>query len=140
MSRSVDLFIRHDQSIQELAEAIGRLMERELTPGPGADTWVLREGEVEVMLREHPYVDDGELLLSNYRFALSGSVPNNVRLQDAKTTEFLRRVADRLHRGGGILVLLVLDLQYRDRAPTGGAAESLAAEPAAVVSTDGSSQ
>jgi hypothetical protein len=140
MSRSVDLFIRYDQSIQELAAAIGRLMEKELTPGPRVDTWVLQEGDVEVMLREHPYVDDGELLLSSYRFALSGSVPNDVRLQDAKTTELLRRVADRLHRGGGVPVLLVLDLQYRDRAPSPGQTESPVAEPVVIASTDGAAQ
>ena len=140
MARSVDLFIRYDQSIQELAEAIGHLMDRELAPGPRADTWILRDGEVEVMLREHPYVDDGELLLSSYRFALSGSVPNDVRLQDAKTTEFLRRVADRLHRGGGILVLLVLDLQYRDRPPSSGTSDGSAAEPVAIATTDGTAQ
>jgi hypothetical protein len=140
VSRSVDLFICYDQSIQELATAIGRLMEKELTPGPGVDTWVLQEGDVEVLLREHPYVDDGELLLSSYRFALSGSVPNDVRPQDAKTTEFLRRVADRLHRGDGVLVLLVLDLQYRDRAPTASPTESPASEPAVVASPDGAAQ
>jgi hypothetical protein len=144
MSRSVDLFIRYDQSIQELATMVGRLMERDLTPGPGVDTWVWQDGEVEVMLREHPYVDDGELLLSSYRFALSASVPNGVRLQDAKATEFLRRVADRLHRSGDIPVLLVLDLQYRDRTPAAKTAPSTSdsppAESVAMASPDGAAQ
>jgi hypothetical protein len=116
MSRSVDLFIQSTLSLDELAATIGRRVEKTLAPGPAPDSWVLSDNDVEAVLRAHPYVDDGELLFSHYPYALSASVANDLRLQDAPATDLLRKVADRLQRGEGIAVLLVLDLQYRDRA------------------------
>lgn len=130
MSRSVDLFIQSTLPIDELADTIGRHLEKTLAPGPAADSWVLSDSSVEAVLRAHPYVDDGELLLSHYPYALSASVPNDVRLHDAPATELLRRVADRLQRGEGIAVLLVLDLQYRDRT----------SQPAAAATTNGAAE
>lgn len=124
MSRSVDLFIQSTLSIDELATTIGRHLETTLAPGPAQDSWVLADEGVEAVLRSHPYVDDAELRLSHYPYALSASVANDVRLQDASATALLRRVADRLQRGEGLAVLLVLDLQYRDRASQPPAADT----------------
>ena len=127
MSRSVDLFIQSSLPIDELAPTIGGLIDRQLSPGPSTGSWVLSDGESEAVLRAHPYVDDGDLPFASYRYALSASVANGVRVQDAPVTDLLRRVADRLQRAGGMGVLMVLDLQYRDRP---GAAPAPAQDPA----------
>ena len=134
MSRSVDLFIQYRDPIDELAALVGRVVDRPLVPGPAPESWVLRDGGAEALLRVHPYLDDADLPFSGYRYALSASVPNDVRVQDAPVTELLRRVADRLQRGEGLSVLLALDLQYRDRptdtaSPTPSASLTPSASP-----------
>lgn len=114
MSRSVDLFIDLEPPIESVAAAIHRLCGIALEPGEVPDTWSLEEGEVHADLHAHPYVDDGQLLLGRYRWALSCRVANGVRLTDAPETSLLRLVSEALHNGG-VPVLLVHDLQYRDR-------------------------
>jgi hypothetical protein len=124
MSRSIDLFIQRDQPIEELAEEVGRLCGLSLQPGALPGTWAADEGEVHVELRTHPYIDDGDLVLEHYRYALSGRVANGTRLSDAPVTVLLRMVSETL-RKAGLSTLLVHDLQYRDQA----VAAVVAAEP-----------
>lgn len=119
MSRSVDLFIDAQPPIAAVAAEIHRLAGLTLQPGEVPDTWSLEEGEVHAELHPHPYVDDGQLLLSRYRWALSCRVANGVRLTDAPETTLLRLVSEALQQGG-VPVLLVHDLQYRDRVTAGG--------------------
>jgi hypothetical protein len=118
VSRSVDLFIRCEQTLAELAESVRRItglpFEADLSEG----TFVTRADNFEAVLHEHGYGEDG--LLSRYRYVLSAAVGDGVRLQEAPATVMLRLVADQLQRQGGWSVLLVLDLQYRDRASAGG--------------------
>jgi hypothetical protein len=59
-------------------------------------------------------MDDDDLPLRTYAWALSCRVDDGRRLNDAPETVMLRLVADGLH-GRGITTLLVHDLQYRDR-------------------------
>ena len=134
MSRSVDLFIDADIPIGELAAELGRLTDLSLDPRPDSAEWTLEEGEVRATLAEHPYVDDGDLLLAHYRYALSCRVTNGVRLQAAPETALLRLVAEALQHKSEMPVLLVLDLQYRDST----ASTAAAADRSAVV-TDGHS-
>ncbi len=116
MSRSVDLFIDADLSLDELADGVGRHVGSPLDVEPDGRGWRLTDGEVQAILSEHHYRDDGDLPFSRYRFALSARLPNDVRPHDTDEATLLRRVAQQIQRGPGWPVLLVHDLQYRDRA------------------------
>ena len=115
MSRSVDLFIDADLSLDELADGVGRQVGSPLAVEPDGRSWRLTDGEVHAVLSEHRYRDDGDLPLRRYRFALSARLPNDVRPHDTAEATMLRRVAQQIQRGPGWPVLLVHDLQYRDR-------------------------
>jgi hypothetical protein len=113
MSRSVDLFIDADVSLEEMSEVLGRYLGGPLRPD-GDARWVFDQGELRVLLSEHPYRDDGELLFSRYRFALSARVANDGRPQDSPEAGLLRSVAGQIQRGPAWPFLVVHDLQYRD--------------------------
>jgi hypothetical protein len=117
MSRSVDLFIASDLPLDDLAGLIASRCEVQLSADPAHDRWVLREGDLRAALTRHRYVDDGELLLSHFPYALSAMVAAG-RPQDSVEAAMLRRIGHRLQEADGCSVLLVLDLQYRD-APGG---------------------
>jgi hypothetical protein len=112
VSRSVDLFIRAEQSLAELASIVCTITGLPFTPGPRDGTFVTRDDHFEAVLRQHGDADDG--LLSRYPYALSAAVDDGVRVQEAPATVMLRLVADQLQRQGGLAALLVLDLQYRE--------------------------
>ncbi|HUJ65739.1 MAG TPA: hypothetical protein VLX59_09395 [Acidimicrobiales bacterium] len=114
MSRSIDLFIDTEQPVNELAGAIGELLAHRLVEDPATGVWSLTDGEVEARLSEHPYVDDGDLPFTRFKYSLSARVANSVRPQDAPATALLRRTAELVQRQLGLSVLLVMDLQYRD--------------------------
>jgi hypothetical protein len=146
MSRSVDLFIDADLPLDEVADGVGRQVGSPLLVEPDGRGWRLSAGEVHAVLSEHRYRDDGDLPLSRYRFALSARLPNDVRPHDTAEANLLRRVAQLIQRGPGWPVLLVHDLQYRDRPvgaaspngrSAGGAATSRAAEGAPVGAEEG---
>jgi hypothetical protein len=115
MSRSVDLFIDADLPLDELAGALGRQTGSSLVPEADQARWVLEEGDTRATLAEHPYCDDGDLPFSRYRFALSARVSNDVRPHDTAEAALLRRVAHQIQQGLPWPVLLVHDLQYRER-------------------------
>jgi hypothetical protein len=116
MSRSVDLFIDADVTLDELASALGRHTGTQLVVEPDQARWVLEDGDTRATLAEHPYGDDGDLLFTRYRFALSARVSNDVRPHDTAEAALLRRVAEKIQKGPAWPVLLVHDLQYRDPA------------------------
>jgi hypothetical protein len=116
MSRSVDLFIDADVPLDELASALERHTGTSLEAEPDQACWVLKEGDTRATLAEHPYGDDGDLLFTRYRFALSARVSNDVRPHDTAEAALLRRVAQKIQQGPTWPVLLVHDLQYRDGA------------------------
>jgi hypothetical protein len=122
MSRSIDLFIDADQPPDELAAALGRVFGSDLEKDSATGAWLLRRGDVQASLTEHPFADDEDLPFTRFRYALSARVANTVRLQDAPATVLLRRIADLAQRQLGLPVLLVMDLQYRDQ-PTEAAGE-----------------
>ncbi len=128
MSRSVDLFVQCDRPIEEVASEIARLTSLTLKPGSIPGTWSLDEGDVHAELRAHPYVDDGDLVLERYQYALSCRVATGSRLTDSAEASLLRVVSEGL-RKGGIASLVVHDLQYRDHnraaAPAGEDAEAV---------------
>ncbi len=115
MSRSVDLFISTPEPLDQVATEVGRLIGRGLARMADPDRWLLEEDGVAAVLAAHPYADDGNLFFSHYRYALSARVGNSSRPQDSAEAALLRRVAHRLQSGSKWPVLLVLDLQYRDR-------------------------
>lgn len=123
MSRSIDLFIRSPKSLDEMAPDLSRITGFDLHPGSVPGTWSLDEGDVHAELRAHPYIDDGELVLERYQYALSARVEQGSRLVDSKEANLLRVVSEGL-RQAHVESLLVHDLQYRDRegAPAGSAA------------------
>ncbi len=124
MSRSVDLFIDAQLSLDEVADAVGRLAGAPLVAEPEHARWRLREGETQATLAEHPYGDDGPLLYTRYRYALSARVANEQRPHDTREAALLRRVADLVQRGPAWPVLLVHDLQYAELAGAGEAGEA----------------
>jgi hypothetical protein len=113
MSRSVDLFIDANMSLEEMSLALGGCLGAPLRPD-GDTRWVVDQGQVRALLSEHPYRDDGELLLSRYRFALSARIANDGRPQDSPEAALLRRVAQKIQEGPAWPLLVVHDLQYRD--------------------------
>jgi hypothetical protein len=121
MSRSVDLFIDADIPLDELARALGRHTGSSLTPEVDQARWILQEGDTRATLAEHPYGDDGDLPFSRYRFALSARVSNEARPHDTPEAALLRRVAHQIQQGPTWPVLLVHDLQYRERVHSGRA-------------------
>jgi hypothetical protein len=121
MSRSVDLFIDAGLSLEELAAELGRVLGTPLAAQPDQAGWLVQQGQVQATLAEHPYGDDGDLLFSHYRFALSARVANEVRPHETAEAAFLRRVALKIQQGPGWLLLLVHDLQYRERLEAAGA-------------------
>ncbi|MHB1534779.1 MAG: hypothetical protein ACYC1D_09255 [Acidimicrobiales bacterium] len=121
MSRSVDLFIDTDAPLEQLAEQLGQAIGAQLTPSPNGATRILRDGAVVAELGPHPYLDDGDLWLSRYRYALSARVTSDARPQDTAEAAVLRRVAQAVRQRELFPVLLVLDLQYRDDGPAVGA-------------------
>jgi hypothetical protein len=128
MSRSVHLFIGADAPLEELAGALGESLATTLVYEPETGGWAITDGDARAVLAAHPYVDDGDLTLSRYRYALSAQVPNDVRLHDSREAVMLRRVAERVQHDLGHPALLVLDLQYRDHATSdsaGSAAEAV---------------
>jgi hypothetical protein len=131
MSRSVDLFIDADVPLEELAGALGRQLGAPLAIEPDQTAWRLRDGEVEAILAEHPYGDDGELLFTRYRFALSARLANDVRPHDTPEAALLRRIAQKIQQGPAWPVLLVHDLQYRDNPVGAGAVAGPTAAPGA---------
>jgi hypothetical protein len=115
MSRSVDLFIDANVPLDEVARALGSHTGTGLVAEADQDRWVFEEEGVRAILAEHPYGDDGDLLLTRYRYALSARVSNEVRPHDTAEAALLRRVARQIQQGSAWPVLLVHDLQYRDR-------------------------
>jgi hypothetical protein len=111
----VDLFIDADVALDEMASALERHTGTQLVAEPDQARWVFQEGDTRATLAEHPYGDDGELFLSRYRFALSARVSNDVRPHETAEAALLRRVAQKIQQGPTWPVLLVHDLQYRDR-------------------------
>jgi hypothetical protein len=123
MSRSVDLFIGTSLPIAELADLLGRRSGAQLVPTIDPDRWRYIEGSVTAELFEHPYVDDGELWLSRYRYVLSARMADGVGPIDSAEVLGLRHLAQLLHDPVELPVLLVLDLQYRLGPPVGRAVE-----------------
>jgi hypothetical protein len=110
VSRSVDLFVSSDASLEELAAVIAD--RADLTPDGPADGGgvLLRDGDLSAVLHEHRFQDDGDLVLRPYRYALSLRTTVSGHLGVSEETALLRRVAATLPDHP---VLLVLDLQYR---------------------------
>ncbi|HET9075429.1 MAG TPA: hypothetical protein VFN68_00730 [Acidimicrobiales bacterium] len=114
MSRSVDLFIDLEPPVESAVAEIQKLTPFSFVAGDVPGTWRLDEGDVHAELHAHPYVDDGDLLLGRYRWALSCRLGSGSRPADAPETALLRLVAEALQKGG-VPNLLVHDLQYRER-------------------------
>jgi hypothetical protein len=123
MSRSVDLFIGSPLPIAELADLLHTRSGAQLLPTTDPERWRFIEGSVTAELFEHPYVDDGELWLSRYRYVLSARMADGVGPLDSAEVLGLRHLAQVLHDPVKLPVLLVLDLQYR-LGPSGGRSRS----------------
>lgn len=124
MSRSVDLFIDADLPLERLAAELGQRLDAAVAEDPGSSRWRLQLGEVTAHLGPHPYVDDRDLLLSRYRYALSARVVGDEALPDAREATVLRRASQVLRRETPWRLLLVLDLHYRDPGPSSPANSS----------------
>jgi hypothetical protein len=137
------LFIGAEQTLAELASLVGAITGLPFESGRRDGTFVTREDRFVAVLHEHGHGEDG--LLSRYRYALSASMDDGVRVREAPATVMLRLVADQLQQHGGLTVLLVLDLQYRERAggpggsPAGGADAAPDSSPAGESETLGAS-
>lgn len=129
MSRSVDLFIDAAASLEEVATAVAGVVGATVSgAGPprsrpdgspvGDDgrpeAFLVETPEVHAVLRAHRFLDDGVMVLTRYRYALSVVVPDGGRPQDSPAAAFLRVVARELAGSVGWPMLLVIDLQYTE--------------------------
>jgi hypothetical protein len=113
MPRSVDLFISSPDPLEAVSQAIAEATGFGVEPASDG-SWVVRDREVDAVLSEHGRPDDGELPLSRYPYVLSGTVEDAVRPQDSAPAALLRQVAQKLQEKSGLMMLMVLDLQYRE--------------------------
>lgn len=141
MSRSVDLFIGSSLPIDQLAELLRTRSGAQLVPTVDPERWRFVDGAISADLFVHPYVDDGELWLSRYRYVLSTSMADGVGPIDSGEVLGLRHLAQILHDPVELPVLLVLDLQYRlpaGREAAGGVGDGVGGgEVAGAGSADG---
>lgn len=139
MSRSIDLFIDAPAGLDDLAAELTRLTGNPFVPVPDAPLWVMRDGDLVAELSEHRFANDGNLVLSRYRYCLSARIAADVRL-DTNSPEVgsLRSVQAAIKKATSYAVLLVWDLQYRlEQHPGLGGPDELSlpregAEPTAV--------
>jgi hypothetical protein len=114
VSRSIDLFINSDLPIDGLAtrlRAVAGVL-GDVRVLHDVSGWLVADGPIVARLHRHPYLDDGDLQLTRYRYALSCRVGPQVDPVDSPEAALLRRVADHLARAE-TMVLLVVDLEYR---------------------------
>ncbi len=112
MSRSVDLFISYDAPIEALAALVAERTGLTVDPRGEVDEFDLVDGGIAALLHRHHFADDDGLPLSHYPYALSITTGVGGHLGSSPEVSMLRRVAGAMD---GVPVLLVLDLQYRDR-------------------------
>lgn len=113
MSRSVDLFIAAPDPLETVAETVAGLTGFSVSPGePG--TWSVRDGDVRAVLGENPHTRDGHPPLGRYAYVLTATVPDGIRPQDSAPAALLRQVAHKLQGKSDWIMLMVLDLQYRN--------------------------
>jgi len=114
VSRSVDLFISSGEPLAQLAQLIAARTGLAVRPDPavsaGAAAYELSAGDLIAELAAHPYLDDDDLPLSRYEYALSLRTTAPGHLGASPEVGLLRRVAAELDDRA---VLLVLDLQNR---------------------------
>ena len=118
MSRSLDLFISSAAPLDELAATLAARtgLVPDAESGAGERGVALRDGDLCAVLHEHRFMDDGDLFLTRYRWALSMRTTVTGHLGLSAETALLRQVAAAL---ADHPVLLVLDLQYRAEAGEG---------------------
>lgn len=112
MSRSVDLFIDTGLPMGELAALISTRSCLDLV-ACGDARMEASAPHLDVFLHRHAYLDDEDLVVSRYPYALSARVQARGHLSDAPETRVLREIGAALR--GDAAVMLVLDMQYRDR-------------------------
>lgn len=122
MSRSVDLFIDSARELADVAERLGKLIGTPFQPSGDGQRFVLTEGPTVAYLGRHRFVDDGDLPFSRYAYTLSARVPAGTAVADSAELALLRHVAELFRLRTSVPVLLVHDLQYRDRATPAPAA------------------
>lgn len=113
MSRSVDLFIDTQLSIDDLAEKLRKTTGAEVSRTADPGRWRLTDGSMNAELYEHRYLDDGDLWLSRYRYALSAHIAFGVSPLDSPEVLALRHFAQVLQDPPKLSVLLVFDFEYR---------------------------
>jgi hypothetical protein len=124
MARSIDLFIDAPVELPELADRLGQLTGSPLVASPRGDRYILSEGDTVAHLGSHPFLDDGELLLSRYPYVLSARVSSGQSVADSRELALLRHLAELIRQRTSMAALVVHDLQNRDKAsapsaPTG---------------------
>jgi hypothetical protein len=114
MSRTVDLFLDSDQPLDRVADQLSELTGNKLVASPDKTHFVMTDGDVTAHLAEHDFLDDDDLPLSEFRYALSASVKGPGDIESAPEVACLRHVNAVLRKDGGLPSLLVLDLERPD--------------------------
>jgi len=127
VSRSIDLFIRSSKPPDEVAADLSRVADLTLVRDKEPDTWALEHSDVQAQLRAHHFIDDGDLVLERYQYALSSRIEHGGRPTDSRPANLFRQVSARL-RAEGMDCLLVHDLQYRDGGPRSAEDSTVASE------------
>jgi hypothetical protein len=126
MSRTVDLFIDVDLSLEAAAGVLGQLVGAALAAD--GETRVLQDGLVRAVLAPRP-LGEGDVLFRRYRFVLSAIVSDDSRPQDSAEAALLRGLAQRIHEGPAWPVLVVLDRQYLGGPTSSGAGQAAIGSP-----------
>jgi len=110
VSRTIDLFLDSDQPLELLAGRLALLTGREFVASPDGTRFAMRERDVVAYLAEHDFLDDEDLLLSQFRYVLSAVVKGTGELEESPEAVCLRSVNALFRQGGAGASLLVMDL------------------------------
>jgi hypothetical protein len=114
VSRTVDLFLDSDQPLSRVAEQLSELTGNQLVASPDKTHFVMVAGDVTAYLAEHDFLDDDDLPLSEFRYALSASVKGAGDIGQSPEVSCLRLVNTLLRQGAAFASLLVIDLERPD--------------------------
>ncbi|MDQ6782264.1 MAG: hypothetical protein M3063_02215 [Actinomycetota bacterium] len=129
MARSVGLFIRSSDPLEELARRVAAATGASAAPGHDPGVWELRFGTVTASLSAHAAADSEDAFLCRYPYALAAVMAEGSTAGDSAEVKALREVARVLHESTDLPALLVVDVQNRAGLPPRPASHEVSAPP-----------
>jgi hypothetical protein len=129
MSRTVDLFIDTDRTLESLAGVLSEIVGVRFEPSPDRSRFVFRDGQVTGYLAAHDFLDDDDLPLSEFRYVISAAVAGAGDIGQSPEACCLRRVSSLWQEATGLPSLLVFDLEWAAPGDLDAEANELGAKP-----------